>query len=239
MKKTILILLLCFLLSGCNNNPNIDNDIIEMHINNIDLRKDDYSKITKQIDKLNFSSRKFNTTKKDLEIFISTNIKIYNFSIYKNGVITYSDNNTKYYAKNKYIIRKIIELSTDFKNKYEEKNFFTISNSTNYKEDDRDLIIKIDNINEYFTINTTIDINDLKIHKVERKDKNFIETELLQTINKVSKDKRIIIRMNSRKDYYNYQISFTNEYGLKTKIVPYYNTDTELDKIIYDIVSYR
>lgn len=234
MKKTIIMFIIIFvLMTGCTIHTKIINqDIITIKDNSIIILKQDYNQLLQYINHLSFSTRE-EDIKPINTLTITTKDNIHIFQISKNHKIKYQVDKSIYYSSNQKTIKKIESLLNSLKKKYLKQNFYQISELKDYKENKNDLLIKIDNVSQYFSITSKQEIRQLKIHKVELKGNQYHDIDLIYKNDKVNSGKRVVIRMNPQKDYFRYRISFINEYGLSVSIIPTYETDKETGLLQY------
>lgn len=234
MKKriTILIILLLFA-TGCTINTKLkENEIITIKDNSIVLLSKDYKQLLQHINHLSFSKREENI-KVNNTLTITSKDNIHIFQISKDHKIKYQVGKNIYYSNNQKTIKKIQTLLANLKKEYLKRDFFQISELKKYEEKKNDLIIKIDNVSQYFSLTSTQEIKQFQIHKVEWKNNQYHDIDLIYENKKITKGKRIVIRMNPQKDYYRYRISFTNEYGLTVSIIPTYEIEKETGLLQY------
>lgn len=237
MKQFCYLMIILLLTTSCSNKTNIDKkDIVNIKYQNIIINSKDYDNLIDDINNLNFSKRKINDNFKD-KITITSEDGIHTFNISKNNNIKYTINNRTLYSKNTKTIKKIKNSINSLLNKYLDKSFYTFKLINNYKENDKDLIIKIDNVNQYYQLITDLPIRDLSIHRVEKKDNEYYDIDYIYNKKNIE-NKKIIIRMNPLKDYSSYRISFTNTYGMNVSIIPIIDTDKENGEIKY-IINYN
>lgn len=228
MKKRITILIILLLLAtGCTIRSDLkENEILTIKDNSIILLKKDYNQLIQYINHLSFSKRE-EKIKATNTLTITTKDNIHIFQISKDHKIKYQTGKSTYYSKNQKTIIKIEKILSKLKKEYLKQDFYSISESKNYEEQKNDLLIKVDNISQYFILTSNQEIKQFEIHKVELKEHKYHDIDLIYEKEKIEKGKRIIIRMNPQKDYFRYRISFINEYGLNVSIIPTYEIEKE------------
>lgn len=224
-------------MTGCTNKTNINKkDIINIKYKNITIDSKEYDKLVNDINKLNFSKRKVNDSFND-KLVITSQDGIYTFKISKNNNLEYTFNDKIYYSKNTNTIKKLKDHLDNLVKKYLNKSFYNFKILDEYEENNDDLIVKIDNINQYYQLTSKLPIKDLTIHRVEKSNNSYRDIDFLYN-KKGTISKNIIIRMNPLKDYSSYRISFTNIYGMNVSIIPIIDTDKETGEIKY-ITNYN
>lgn len=230
-------MIILLFITGCTNKTNISKkDIINIKYQNITINSKEYDKLVNNINKLNFSKRKVNDSFKD-KLVITSETGIYTLKISKNNNLEYTFNNKTLYSKNSKTIKEIKNHLDKLIKKYLNKSFYNFKYLEKYKENEKDLIIKIDNVNQYYQLTSDLPIKDLTIHRVEKINNSYHDIDFLYNEKNI-KNKNIIIRMNPLKDYSSYRISFTNNYGMNVSIIPTIDTDKESGEIKY-ITSYN
>ncbi len=241
MKKHFTYLFMIIFLvtiTGCSNSLTLnENEIMNITYHNTNILKEDYDTILPFFKNIHFSRRKVDSKFTPI-ITITTKDKLYHFSMSPNYDLTCQDGKKKYYSRNKKTNQKFIQQLKKIQKKYRNKDFYQIKYVTNYKEKKNDTIIKIDHVNEYFQLKFILPITELKIHKVEQQGSTYQDIDLIYQSNKINIQNPIMIRVNPRKDYFHYRITFTNKYGLTTSIIPTYDIEKETGKIKY-IINYQ
>lgn len=232
----IIIILLAFLIAY-SISTKIDfhiekTKIIELKINDIVVLKQDYEEIINLLNNINPSKQKQSIQNEKI-LRITTEDEIYEFHISDKNILSFQKNGQTYYSKNRGIIKKLNKKLEQIKKEYENTKFYTIKYQKQVKENKNDILIKIDNVNEYFILQSKVDIKKLQIHKVEKKENEYRDIEPIYTKENIKKDQKMIIRMNPIKDYFQYRISITNLYGVIVSIIPTYDLETESGKLIY------
>ena len=241
MKKHFTYLFMIIFLvtiTGCSNSLTLnENEIMNITYHNTNILKEDYNTILPFFKNIHFSRRKVDSKFTPI-ITITTKDKLYHFSMSPNYDLTCQDGKKKYYSRNKKTNQKFIQQLKKIQKKYRNKDFYQIKYVTDYKEKKNDTIIKIDHVNEYFQLKFILPITELKIHKVEQQGSTYQDIDLIYQSNKINIQNPIMIRVNPRKDYFHYRITFTNKYGLTTSIIPTYDIEKETGKIKY-IINYQ
>ena len=241
MKKHFTYLFMIIFLvtiTGCSNSLTLnENEIMNITYHNTNILKEDYDTILPFFKNIHFSRRKVDSKFTPI-ITITTKDKLYHFSMSPNYDLTCQDGKKKYYSRNKKTNQKFIQQLKKIQKKYRNKDFYQIKYVTDYKEKKNDTIIKIDHVNEYFQLKFILPITELKIHKVEQQGSTYQDIDLIYQSNKINIQNPIMIRVNPRKDYFHYRITFTNKYGLTTSIIPTYDIEKETGKIKY-IINYQ
>lgn len=234
----LFILIFLAIITGCSNNLSLNKkEIINITYHNTAILKEDYDSILPFFKKIHFSKRKVNSNFTPI-LTITTKDKLYYFSMSPDYELKLQDGNKYYYSRNKKSNKKFVDELKKLQKKYQNKDFYQIKYVTNYKEKSTDTIIKIDHVNEYFQLKFKFPITDLKIHKVEQHGSTYQDIDLIYQTNKINIEKPMMIRLNPRKDYFRYRITFTNKYGLITSIIPTYDIEKETGKIKY-IIDYQ
>lgn len=241
MKKHFTYLFMIIFLvtiTGCSNSLTLnENEIMNITYHNTNILKEDYDTILPFFKNIHFSRRKVDSKFTPI-ITITTKDKLYHFSMSPNYDLTCQDGKKQYYSRNKKTNQKLIQQLKKLQKKYRNKDFYQIKYVTDYKEKKNDTIIKIDHVNEYFQLKFILPITELKIHKVEQQGSTYQDIDLIYQSNKINIQNLIMIRVNPRKDYFHYRITFTNKYGLTTSIIPTYDIEKETGKIKY-IINYQ
>ncbi|NLL44198.1 MAG: hypothetical protein GX247_00830 [Mollicutes bacterium] len=232
MKKLLLVIPFCLALIGCNQTKiNIEKkDIIEIKYNDLVIIEDDYKNIINAVNNITLDNKKitggFNNT-----LIIKTNNNIHKFSISNNYYLKYENNEIVLYSNETSNIKKLINNLTSIKKKYIDYQFYTIEYKTNYKNNENNLLIKLDNSNNFFIINTTLPISNLRINDIEYVNNNYIDINLVYNNNNIINDNIILIRRTINKETPDFRISFTNPYNYIVSIIPIY--DKTNNKISY------
>lgn len=241
MKKHFTYLFMIIFLvtiTGCSNSLTLnENEIMNITYHNTNILKEDYDTILPFFKNIHFSKRKIDSKFTPI-LTITTKDKLYHFSMSPNYDLTCQDGKKQYYSRNKKTNQKLIQQLKKLQKKYRNKDFYQIKYVTDYKEKKNDTIIKIDHVNEYFQLKFKLPITELKIHKVEQHGSTYQDIDLIYQSNKINIQNPIMIRVNPRKDYFHYRITFTNRYGLITSIIPTYDIEKETGKIKY-IINYQ
>lgn len=207
-------------------------DVVELKLENITILKQDYEEIINLLNCIH-PSRQKQTIEKYKILKVTTKEEIYEFHISDKNILSFEKDGQTYYSKNKNTIKKINQRLQKIKKQYQNEKFYSIKYQKELKQKENDLIIKIDNVNEYFIVESKVDIKKLQIHKVERKENEYHDIEPIYTKENISNGQRVVIRMNPIKDYYQYRISITNLYGVIVSIIPTYDLEKESGKLIY------
>lgn len=234
MKKTILLILgLLIFITGCTPKTTFQKqEIISMKDQEIVLLKDDYDSVLKYINRLSLSKRTLNV-ENDNTLTITTKDNIHIFQISNDNKIKYQIGTDIYYSNNQKTIKKLRTLLYNLSITYQNKKYYSINELTEYKAEDKDLLIKIDNVTQYFSLISQQPLTNLQVHKVEYKNGSYHDIDLIYETKNIPTKKHIIFRMNPRKDYFNYRISFTNRYGMTTSIIPSYDNEHETGTLTY------
>ena len=212
MKKFILLTVL--LLTGCTSNMNIKN-VLSMKYNNTIILEKEYDEIIKILTKINFSCGKKKYDDFNL-LTLTTNDNIYNINISTDHKIEYKENN-QYCNAEEEIVENLNNYLKDIEFKYNNESFYNLEYITEYNENNKDYIIKLDKNNSYLVINSIYDLYNFKINEIN----NNEEVNLLYSKDIINKGK-ILIR---KKDINNIKISFETEYNYIITIIPEINND--------------
>ncbi len=219
MKKIIIIFaILC--INGCSQNLKINEPIKEIQYNNTTILKKDYNDIINNI------NTKYKNTHKNIKyknkLTIKTNKNIYYFGITKNGIV----------YKNTFATNKNIKKNLDtLKNKYQNKNIYTIKYKKNIPQN-KDTTINLDKTSNYIIINTKKQIKNFRINEIDKESK---EINLIYTNKNFQKNHQIVIRKSINYNYPDIKISFENKYGYTISIIPTY--DANKNKIKFNRVE--
>ncbi|MCI8445199.1 MAG: hypothetical protein HFG15_02055 [Bacilli bacterium] len=236
MKKTIFLIFLTLLfITGCTSKLTFNKkEITSIRDNQITVLKTDYDDILKYIEQLSLSKREINV-KNDNTLTITTKDNIHIFQISNDNKIKYQVGTDIFYSNNQKTIKKLRTSLHNLSKTYQNKNYYTISELTKYKENENDLFVKIDNVTQYFSLISQQPLISLQVHKVEYQNGSYHDIDLIYETKNIPSKKQIIFRMNPRKDYFNYRISFTNKYGMFTSIIPSYDNEQETGNLTYII----
>ncbi|MCM1370732.1 MAG: hypothetical protein NC181_02430 [Clostridium sp.] len=217
-----LLLIFVFFLTACSK-TNLDiNEIRSITYNETKIIEDDFSKITNNLMKLEFTCTDSKTiTGSHLKII--TNNNIYNIYISDNYYMEFMEND-KYCLSKDENIKEISEELKDIEKIYNDDTFFNIVNTNKYEEDPNDLLIKVDKSDNYIIINTSYELYDFKINEIKINDNDIINYEEVNLIyeNEHIKNFNIIIR---KSEISNIKITFRNKYNYLVTIIPYLEDD--------------
>lgn len=223
MKKYIILIISFLLLCGCSRNKslNIDTFITSIVYDNMQIVNSDYKTIINEINNKTFYKLSDDTIKgKNLEI--KTSEYLYKFEIVDNYII-YTVDKDRYFYKTNDLNSKLNTIV----NKYMDESFYTVDIINNYNSNESDYLVKIDNSNSYIIINSNLNIYNFKVNKVEKNKEEYVDVDLLNSIDMVESNKKICIRTNTPKQIkisfntpYNYKVTLLYENGFIKKIDP-------------------
>lgn len=205
MKKILLILFL--LVTGCSSYEfKLKDEITEVKYGEIEIIEEDYEKTKNLINKNDFNeenpSEKFNDT-----LTVKTKSDLYTFKL--------SDNYIEYnnhFSKNNALINYLEKIEED----YYDIDFFNIEYTDNYKINETDTNILLDNTNSYIILKTDKDLKDFKINLEEFNGHDYDDIDLLYDNEKI-KANNIVIRKNLEKSAI--KISFKNPYNYDMSVI--------------------
>ena len=222
MKKVWLILLI-LLISGCARQIKLDvSTITKMEYDGLEIISDDYLKITDYLGKINFIETKYDATYNH-DFIITTNDKLYSFSISEDYRIKYSTDDQTYYSKDIQDIKNLLMHLKGLDLTYRSDNFFQIDDVTEYVTNENDLFIKIDSTLNYFVLTSELDITNLKINRIEYVDEKFEDVDLLYKEEIIPANKKTVIRVTYPDATPNIRISFETKYNFVVSIIPTYD----------------
>jgi hypothetical protein len=230
MKQTLigLCLLIAIILISCNKPNDIYFNRYTEEINTItfdylNIQKEDYNKINNLLNNIKFSNKKLSTTKLINTIKIITiEDNIYNFYLYSNNTVRYNYNNKNYYSN--YDINSIVKIFEDINKKYKDTTFFDINYYGSYENNnDKALVIDLENINSVFEFKSKQDINNFKIYNIEYNNNQFDTKELLYSKKKISKNTLILIKKTLAEGAPNFKITWDTPYNYQIELIPTYN----------------
>lgn len=223
MKKYIIILISFFFLCGCSRNKslNIDTSITSIVYDSMQIVNSDYKTIIDEINNKTFYKLSDDSIKgKSLEI--KTTEYLYKFEIVDNYIIYTVDKERYFY--------KTINLNSKLNNivdKYNDESFYTVDIINNYNSNESDYLVKIDSSNSYIIINSNLNIYNFKVNKVEKNKEEYVDVDLLNSIDMIESNKKICIRTNTPEQIkitfntpYNYRVTLLYENGFVKQINP-------------------
>ena len=213
-----LLILLLFFITGCSNTKLDLENIKSVEYNNIYIIEEDYKNIKDSLLELNFTCSNTKTIDGDL-LKIVTNDNLYEIYISNNYYMEFKQNN-KYCLTSD--TNKIYDELNNLQKKYSNSEFYNITYTNNYEENENDEIIKIDKNDNYIIINTLYELYDFSINEIKQNNDTYEEINLIYNKDMIDKN-NIVIRKD---DFTNIKISFSNKYNYMVTIVPYLENET-------------
>ncbi len=214
-----LLIVLLFLITGCSNtNLNLEH-IKSVEYKETSLIEEDYEKIKQELQNIKFDC----SNKLDIEgnlLKIVTNNDLYEIYISDNYYMELKKND-KYCSTKDVKVKEIYKNLNTLVSKYNDKNFYNITYTDKYNENELDEIIKIDKNNNYIIINTIYDLYNFSINKIKPNENGYEEIDLIYKKDFVNSG-NIVIRKD---DFTDIKISFLNKYNYMINIIPYVEND--------------
>lgn len=227
--KKILLIFCIFLLVGCEKQFPIEQENVQaITYDNVSLLKKEHETI---LDYFNQLKWKEGTLDEEIinTLTITTKDMFYTIQITDNNHVIYKENKKSYYSKD-HSLADFIDYLNKRKNIYLNDTFYDINLVEEYQNGNNDFLIKLEQGNYYYILESEETITDFRIHELEVKDKIFEDVNVLFQKELIEKGHRIIIRINNPSQSH-IRITFTTPYGYQVSIVPVYNE--EQGSIIY------
>ena len=220
MKKFFLILPFIFLIiltTSCSKDKIIidKNKITDISFKDIVIKKEDFNSLIPIINKANLKKYDKNF---EPDLIITTDKALHKFKINKNNVL-YSTNNKNY----KTDLDLNDKLSLIY-NKYTNQDYYTIKDINNYIPNETDVLVRLDDLDNYIVINFKKPVFDFKIHELEYTSDTYKDISVLYENKNIKQNTKMFIRITKL----NIRITFKNEYNYQTSIIPTYNEKGEI-----------
>lgn len=229
MKKRFLALLLSLLLIGCDKTFTINQEEVQkISYDNVTILDKEYSNIINFFNQLIWKEGTLNESITNT-LILTTKENVNTISITNQNHLIYQKDNQTYYSKDTSIL-DFIQYLNKKKQTYLDDTFYSIELQTDYEQENNDILIKLEQGNNYYVLKSEETITDFRIHELEKKDNTFEDINVLYQKELIEKRNRIIIRLKNPKENY-IRITFSTSYGYEISIIPIY--DEEKDEIIY------
>lgn len=209
-----LLIMLIFLLTGCNKTTLKLENIKSIEYNNINFIDENFNDLKENLLKLEFNCSKENNNN-ETSLKIVTDNNLYNIYIL-NDYIEFKENDKYCFCKNKNV-EQIYNMLNELESLYNNDSFYTITYTNNYEDNSNDEIIKIDKNDNYIIINSMYDLYNFSINEIKVNNNEYEEIDLIYNKDFINKN-NIIIRKD---DFTNIKISFSTKYNYIVNIIPY------------------
>lgn len=224
MKKIFLAILLSIILTGCEKTFTINQEEVQkISYDNVTILEKEYSSIINFFNQLNWKkgTLKENTTN---TLILTTKENINTIFLTDQNHLTYQINNQTYYSKDA-SISDFIQYLNKKKQAYLDDTFYSIELLSDYQKEENDILIKLEQGNYYYILESEETITDFRIHELEKKENTFEDINVLYQKELIEKRNKIIIRIQNPKENF-IRITFSTSYGYEISIIPIYDENT-------------
>ena len=223
--KKYLFFTIIFILTGCGSKNILFEDIISISYQNNIIIENDYKSIAGLLSEIKFSCGK-KQNYNDKTLTITDQNSIYHFFISHNYYMEFEKNNKYCYTKDNEQTKKLVNELDNIIAKYQNIDFFTLSNENDYNYNNEDIYVKLEKANQYIILSSQLPIYNFKINEIEYDNNtdSYKEINLLHSIDEIIPNRKVVIRKDILTET-NFKISFETPYNYQVNIIPTLNNE--------------